>query len=174
MYRFYNQNITKPLSIYNNTPGWNNSPLGKLAAMTAGKVYLGEILPIYKTAEYCWRVVSAVYSQEDDHMTYFRAYDLDGHMLPQAVFGVTWASVPSNIDGGFKYPPTAGRRYYIPSGNNFVTPNDGGYAVTVLDLDYPSEDFNFGAFLSGDLHQNLTISYRLFKMTNSYPNDIAV
>lgn len=171
-YRFYGVNIDTPLSLANNTNLWGSAVLGQLHKKTEGKTYVREIPQSSRDAEYCWRVVDAAWSQEDDVVTYFRAYDLDGNFLPEATFGVSYSSVPSRILGGFKYQPEAGNRYYVPAQNNFVTPNTGGYTVQVLDLDNPSEGMAFGMHKGGDQHQNLTISFRLFKVGQGYPNDM--
>lgn len=172
MYRFYGVNIEQPLSVVNNTTLWNAAILGQLYKTTEGQVYVREVPQNSRNAEYCWRVVDAAWSQEDDVVTYFRAYDLDGNFLPEATFGVNYASVPSRIEGGFTYQPEFGNRYYVPAQNNFVTPNYGGYTVQVLDLAYPSEGMAFGMHMNGDQHQNLLISFRLFKLKKGYPNDV--
>ena len=171
-YRFYGVNIETPLSLAHNSNQWNNSVIGQLAAKTQNQVYIREVPGNSRSAEYCWRVVDAVYSQEDDVMTYFRAFGLNGEYLPEATFGVNYSTVPSRIGGGFTYPPEFGNQYYIPAQNNFATPNTGGYTVQVLSLDYPSEGMAFGMYKQGDQHQNLLISFRLFKMDQGYPNDL--
>lgn len=171
-YRFYGVNIDTPLSLANNTAQWNSLVLGQLSAKSNAQVYIVEIPHQYQSAEYCWRVVDAVYSQEDDVMSYFRAYDEDGNLLPEATFGIGYAGLLSTIAGGFKYSPVGGNRYYIPARNDFVTPNTGGYTVQVLDLEYPSEGMVFGMSKQDNQHTNLTISFRLFKLGKGYPNDM--
>ncbi len=174
-YSFYGVNLGTPLSLALGTGGatWNNSILGQLGGQTNGQVYLREIPASSRSAEYAWRVVDAVYSSEDDVMTYFRAYDADGNFLAQAAFGVNYGSVPSSIGGGFKYQPEFGNRYYVPAQNNFMTPNTGGYTAQVLDLMWPSEGLAFGMFKQGNQHANLRISFQLMPMNQngSYPQD---
>jgi len=172
-YRFYGTNINTPLSIYHNTPDWDNSVIGKLNAKTEGQVFIREIPQASRTAEYGWRVVDAYYSQEDVTMSYFRAFSLEGDFLGQAVFGVHYDTVPNKINAGqFKYRPEFGDSYYIPVQNNMNTPNTGGYNVQVLDLDYPSESLAYGMYKQGQQHQNLIISFRLCKLGAGYPNDV--
>ncbi len=173
-YRFYGVNIETPLSLAHNTNYWDNSVIGGLAAKTSNQVYIREVPMTSRSAEYCWRVVDAVYSQEDDVMTYFRAYGFEGEYLAETTFGVNYGSVPQRIGGGFTYPPEFGNQYYVPAQNNFMTPNTGGYTVQVLSLDYPSEGMAFGMYKQGDQHQNLLISFRLFKMEQGYPNDLSL
>lgn len=170
-YNFYGINIATPLSLAHNTDFWNNSVIGRLNTQTNGQIFIREIQGAGQTAEYGWRVVDAYFSQEDSLITYFRAYDTEGTFLPQATFGVNYSTVPSRIDGGFVYPPEFGNQYYVPVQNNFATPNTGGYTVQVLDLNYPSEGLSFGMFKQGDQHQNLVVSFRLFKLETGYPND---
>jgi hypothetical protein len=171
-YNFYGVNIDTPLSLANNTSQWDSLTIGSLYAKTNGQVYIREIQGTGLNAEYGWRVVDAYFSQEDSIITYFRAFDLDGNFLPQASFGVNWSSVPDQISGGFKYPPEFGNRYYVPVGNNFPTPNTGGYTVQVLDKNNPSEGIAFGLYKQGAKHQALVISFRLFKLAQGYPNDL--
>jgi hypothetical protein len=171
-YRFYGVNINTPLSLANNTSQWPNSVVGQLNAKTKGQVFVREIPPFSRNAEYGWRVVDAFFSDEDVTITYFRAYDLDGRFLPQATFGVNYGSVPNTVSGGFKFQPEFGNRYYVPAQNNMHTPNTGGYTVQVLDLEYPSEGMAFGLFKQGAQHQALIISFRLFKLGSGYPNDL--
>jgi hypothetical protein len=172
--RFYGINIEVPLSLAHNTSSWENSVIGRLNSQTEGQVYIREIPVQSRSAPYGWRVVDAYFSDEDSTVTYFRAYDLNGEMLPQATFGVNWTSVPSRIAGGFKYAPEFGNSYYIPAQNNLHTPNTGGYVVQVLDLNYPSEGLAFGMYKQGKQHQCLIISFRLMPLVQgqSYPNDI--
>ncbi len=171
-YRFYGVDIDTPLSLANNTTQWDGAVIGKLNAQTSGQVYIREVPQASRNAEYCWRVVDAVFSQEDDVMSYFRAYDLEGNFLPQATFGVNYSTVPQRISGGFKFQPEFGVSYYVPAQNNFMTQNTGGYTVQVLDLNYPSEGMAFGMYKQGAQHSCLTISFRLFKMGAGYPNDL--
>ncbi len=174
-YNFYEVSINTPLSVYNNTNQWNNSLIGQLNSKTDGQVYIDEIdSRDADKADYYWRVVDAWYSQEDSLITYFRAYDLNGILLPQATFGVTYSTVPQTIStAGFKYRPKANSRYYYPVENKMQTQNTGGYTVVVLSKDYPSEGMAFGMYKQGDQHQNLVISFRLFAKGNAgdYPND---
>ncbi|MDM8519580.1 hypothetical protein QUF64_05985 [Anaerolineales bacterium HSG6] len=177
-YDFYGVNLGTPLSLALGTSGstWNNSILGQLGGKTKGQVFIREIQDRGRDAEYGWRVVDAVYSGEDDVMSYFRAYDEEGNFLAQAAFGVNYGSVPSRIGGGFKYRPEFGNQYYVPAQNNFMTANTGGYTVQVLDTMWPSEGLAFGMFKQGDQHANLRISFQLLKMNQegSYPNDFGL
>ncbi len=174
-YSFYNVNIGTPLSLALGTTGttWANSILGRLGKQTNDQVHLREIPFNSQSAEYGWRVVDAVYSQEDDVMSYFRAYDENDDFLAEATFGVNYGSVPSTIGGGFKYKPEFGNRYYVPAQNDFHTPNSGGYSVQVLDLKWPSEGMTFGTHKQGNQHSNLRISFQLLRMnlSGSYPYD---
>jgi len=173
MYHFYGVNVDTPLSLANNTPVWNNCVLGQLHKKTNGQCYLNEVAIHNSNATMCWRVVDAVWSDEDDLMTYFRAYDIDGRMLPDATFGVSYDGAPVSLSGGFRYKPDGSNQFYIPAQNNFMTPNSGGYSVQVLDTLNPSESMSFGIYKQGNQHQNLTISFRLFPMSRGYPNDMA-
>ncbi len=170
-YHFYGLNIDTPLSSHDGTTQWEDSVMGQLASKTNEQIYLRELSYQNKNSILAWRIADAHFSTEDSLMTYFRAYSLDGTFLPQAVFGVNYGTVPSRIKGGFKYPPEFGNEYYIPVQNNFTTPNTGGYTVSVLDLDYPSEGLSFGMYKQGAQHQCLVISFRLFKIGENYPND---
>lgn len=171
-YRFYGVNIDTPLSLAHNTSDWSGSTVGQLNAKTGGQIFIREIPQFSRNAEYGWRVVDAFFSDEDTTITYFRAFDLEGELLPQATFGVNYSSVPSTIQGGFKFQPEFGNRYYVPAQNNIHTPNPGGYTVQVLDLEYPSEGLAFGLFKQGQQHQALIVSFRLFRLGSGYPNDI--
>jgi hypothetical protein len=142
--RFYGVNIEVPLSLAHNTTSWNNSVIGQLNAKTEGEVYIREIPQQSRNAAYGWRVVDAVFSDEDSTMTYFKAYDTDGDMLPQAIFGINYTSVPSQIGGGFNYPPEFGNRYYIPAQNNFHTPNTGGMWFRYLIWNTPVKGWRLG------------------------------
>lgn len=173
MYNFYGQNVTTPLSLANRMPNWSNSVLGELHAKTSGAVALDELEGAQLNASFAWRVVDATWSQEDESITYFRAFDLYGRMLPEATFGVAFGGA-GQISGGFKYPLKAGNKYYIPQSNSMPTFNAGGYTVVVLDLDLPSEGLQFGQYMQGDQHQNLTISFRLFELGEGYPNDLSI
>ncbi len=175
-YNFYGVNIETPLSLALNSNDWDTSVIGRLSTKTQDEgntaIYIREIPDNSQSAEYGWRIVDAYFSQEDSLITYFKAYDLDGTFLPQAAFGVNYSSVPQRISGRFAYKPEFGNRYYVPVQNNFVTQSTGGYAVQVLDLNYPSEALAFGMFKQGAQHQNLVISFRLFKLGTGYPNDL--
>jgi hypothetical protein len=171
MYDFYGVAIDIPLSLALGSSGqtWANSTLGRLGAMTKNAVYLQEITNL--RAQYGWRVVDAYFSEEDGIITYFRAFGLDGEYLAQASFGVNWATVTDRISGRFDYKPTHGNQYYVPVQNNFATPNTGGHMVEVLDRKWPSEGLAFGLYKQRD-HQALVISFRLFELGSSYPNDL--
>jgi hypothetical protein len=125
-----------------------------------------------QSAKFGWRVVDAYWSDEDSTVTYFRAFDLDGNLLPEATFGVNYGSVTARIHGGFRYRPRYGNQYYIPVTNKFVTPNAGGYTVEVLDLLNPSEGMAFGMSMAGKQHRCLVVSFRLFALGDGYPNDL--
>ncbi len=172
-HRFYDLNIDTPQSIFNNTSGWDDSVIGKLHAQTLGQVFIREIPYEYfnrkMPPQYGWRVVDAKFSQEDGLMTYFRAFGLDGELLPQATFGVNFSPAPRRIAGGFRFPP-AFNCYYLPQGG-FPTPNTGGYMVEILDLKNPSESLAFGMYMQGEQHQCLRIDFRLFELGDGYPND---
>lgn len=168
---FYGVNIDTPLSLVHNTGQWDASLIGRLNQETEGQIYIRELQGRALGAEYAWRVVAAQWSQEDSIMTYFRAYGLDGRFLPEAAFGVNYASVPDQIGGGFAYRPEFGNRYYVPMLNSFPTPNVGGYTVQVLDLNYPSEGLAFGMHKQGNQHKALIVSFRLFRLMPGYPND---
>ena len=171
-YNFYNQETDEPLSTVLDTPFWGNSILGKLNKHTNGAVYVHKLTDMMLDAEYAWRVVGAEFQDEDSPTTYFKAYGLDGRSLPNAVFGVHWNGMEARISGGFAYPPNFGNHYYVPLENSLVTPESGGYTVSVLDLDYPSEGLGFGVFKQSGLHQCLVISFRLFKLGARYPHDV--
>jgi hypothetical protein len=170
-YRFYGVNIDTPLSLAHNTGQFSTSTIGQLNAKS-GQIFIREIPPLNRNAEFGWRVVDAFFSDEDVTITYFRAFGLDGEPLPQATFGVNYSSVPNTVQGVFKFQPEFGNRYYVPAQNNMHTPNTGGYTVQVLDLEYPSEGMAFGLFKQGQQHQALIISFRLFKLGPGYPNDL--
>jgi hypothetical protein len=174
VYDFYGINITTPMSLAHDTPEWGASLAGQLTTETKGQVYVEEIPHQHLDAAYGWRVVDAFWSDEDSVVTYFRAYDLNGDLLPEATFGVNYGSVPSRIAGGFRYRPRFGNQYYRPVNNNFVTPNSGGYTVEVLDLLNPSEGMAFGMSMAGKQHRCLVISFRLFALGDGYPNDLAL
>ena len=168
--KFYGLDIDFPLSSLHGTTKWNFSKLNTILDLTDGAVYIKEIPVPHRTAKFCWRIVNVEYSIEDSMMSYFKAYDLEGNYIPDAVFGVNWASVKQRISGGFKYYPLHNNEYYVPVNNSFPTPNTGGYDVQVLDLDNPSESLAFGMYKQ-DHHSCPVISFRLFPMDNMYPND---
>jgi hypothetical protein len=171
-YDFYGVNNTTPMSLAHNTDEWTASTIGRLTGETDGAVYVEEIPYQHLGAAYGWRLVDAFWSDEDSTVTYFRAYDIDGNLLPEATFGVNYADVPGRLMGGFKYRPRFNREYYIPVGANFVTPNEGGYVVEVLDLLNPSEGLAFGMSMKGKQHRCLVVSFRLFALGDDYPNDL--
>lgn len=162
--KFYGVNIDQPLSRYLGTSGsdWANSPLGRLAEGS----YLMDLRdhPRWdqiQAAPLAWRVVDVAYSTENTTMTRFRAYGPDGEHLPHATFGVNFGGC-SQIAGGFYYQPWHGNKYTIPLDNQIMVPETGGYAVTVLDLENPSEGFAFGMLKGGSQqHSCLVISFRL-------------
>lgn len=180
----YGVRIEKALSQYHNTPGWENSPMGKLAKETGdpdgsgrnAKVWLEEIQGKNLEAAWAYKVVDAYWGDEDSQMTTFVCYDAGGKPIMDASFGVTYESVPNRIvTGGFAFKPAADNRYYVPIAG-FPTHNDGGYAVCVLDDEFPSESLHFGFGLEGDplkqgRHKTLTIRFRLMSLGTNYPND---
>lgn len=171
-YDFYGVNIETPMSYAHNTPEWGTSTIGQLTAETDGAVFIEEIpYQHLTTADYGWRVVDAYWSDEDSVVTYFRAYDVDGNLLPEATFGVNYGDVPDRLMGGFRYKPRYGREYFTPIGA-FMTPNTGGYTVEVLDLLNPSEGLAFGMSMAGKQHRCLVVSFRLFAVGDGYPNDL--
>lgn len=171
-HKFYNQNIEKPLSASHYTEKWEQGTIGKLHAQTNGAIYIREIPHQNRHAAHAWRVVDARFSSEDTTMTYFRAFGLNGKMLPEASFGINFGSVPDKINlAGFKFRPEFENRYYVPVENKFHTPNTGGYVVQVLDKDNPSEGLAFGLSKQGKQHQALIVSFRLFELGDAYPND---
>ncbi len=168
--QFYKVDIDTPMSEVHSTEKWDGSKIQQLREKSGDVVYIDEVPLWYRGADYVWRVVDAYYTDEDSTITYFRAYDLDGKLLPEATFGVTWDGFRGTISGRFKYRPVTNQQY-IPVENSFHTPNSGGYIVQVLDRDNPSERVAFG-MLGGDgnPHKCLVISFRLFKMNEDYPN----
>ena len=175
-HNFYGVQLDTPLSLAHNKPEWNNSVVGQLYTKTDGQVFIREIPQnsLIRNPVYGWRVVDAFFSDEDVTMTYFRAFGLNGEPLPHATFGVNFSSVSNRLSGGFQFEPEFGNRYYVPAQNNMHTPNTGGYTVQVLDLNYPSEGMSFGLFKQGEQHQALIVSFRLFELGVSYPNDLAM
>lgn len=170
IYQFYGERIETPLSIFHNTDLYDGSQIGLMNAKSGNSIWIDVVHPAYRDAAYIWRVVDVDYSPEDTLMSRFYAYDLDGHILGNAVFGVTWASVPSQIRGGFRYPPIDGRRYYVPDAG-FVTHATGGYKVQVLDLLNPSESLAFGLHKMDKAHHGVIVRFRLFELKPGYPND---
>lgn len=169
---FYNVNIDQPLSLVLGSTGraWEDSVLGRLNAAN-DQVYLKELSILHRGAEFAWRIVDAFWSDEDGIITAFRAYTLDGQLVPEAAFGVTWDSCPYAISlAGFAYQPPQGNKYYVPVENRFTTPNTGGYTVQVLDRNWPSEAMAFGIRKGGKVsHQALVISWRLMPLGPGYP-----
>jgi len=105
---FYGLSIDTPLSIALNAPEWENSRLGLLGKKTQKAVYIQELEGREVDAQFSWRVVDAHFSTEDSQMTYLRAFDLGGHCIPQASFGINWGTNPHRISGGFDYKPRYG------------------------------------------------------------------
>lgn len=161
---FYGVNIEKPQSDQHDKSRWQNTVIGKLYNKTGGNIFVREIPYRSLRAEYGWKITDAYFSHEDSLMTYFRAYDLEGRLLTEATFGVHWNGSPHRIAGGFKYRPEFRNEYYLPVKAELTTPNTGGYTVQVLDRDWPSEGLAFGMYKSGEQHQSLVISFRLFKL----------
>lgn len=169
---FYGVRIDWPLSAANNRVDWDNSRLGELYRETREQVYVMEYHGGWSKPKLMWRPTSFEWIEEDNIMTYFRAFDENGVFRAEADFGVAWDGNTRQIQGGFKYPLEYGNRYYVPVNNNFATPNTGGYKVTVLDRDNPSETIAFGAKLGGPFtHQAAVITFRLFPVGDDYPND---
>lgn len=161
---FYGVNIEEPQSRHLDKPTWQKSVIGKLHKKTGGNIFIREIPYRSLHAKYGWKITDAYFSHEDSIMTYFRAYGLDGKLVPEATFGIHWDSMPHKIRGGFKYRPAFGNEYYLPVGPGFPTPNSGGYTVQVLDRDSPSEGLGFGMYKYGKQHQALIVIFRLFEL----------
>lgn len=162
-HRFYGLRTDKPLSAVHGTEEWESSVIGRLNQLSKGQIFIREIPRASLGAEYGWRVVDARLSQEDGLMSRFTAYDLEGDLLPQAVFGIHWDEMNHRIGGGFSYRPEFGNSYYIPAAG-FLTSQTGGYTVQVLDLDWPSEGLAFGHLQSGNAHHAVIVAFRLFKL----------
>ncbi len=162
-HRFYGLRVDKPLSAAHGTERWDTSIIGKLTRLSKEQIYIREISRFNREAKYGWKVVDARLSQEDGLISRFQAYDLQGEMLPEAVFGIHWDEMKHRIGGRFNYQPEFGNSYYIPAAG-FVTSQPGGYTVSVLDLDWPSEGLSFGIYQQGERHQASIVAFRLFEL----------
>jgi hypothetical protein len=169
---FYQLNIDTPLSLALGSPvfNWEGSILGQLGKLSENSTHLREIPFNNRRARLAWRVVDAYYLEEDGILSYFKAFSENGSPMPHAAFGVNWGSVPYRIAGRFMFRPEFNNQYYVPTANNFPTPEAGGYTVQVLDMDWPSEGLSFGLYKQRD-HQALMITFRLLPLGPDYPHD---
>ena len=171
IHKFHGLKIDKPMSEQLRNQDFDKTQLGQLKLASDGNIKLIELPHDYRQADYVWKVVNVQFSTEDTTMTRFRAFGLDGKMLPEAVFGIWYGSLKAELSGYFDYPLAHGTQYYVPVDNRFMTVNEGGYEVQVLDTQYPSEALKFGLVKSGDKHECLVIDFRLFELNSAVDED---
>lgn len=178
--------ISESLSRYNNTDYFESGDMGKLTSKTNGAVWLDEI----KTAaardhDFYWCLVSVKLSPENQTISTFTAYGLNGEHLAHANFLIWWGSVAEGITvNGTKFH--SGPCY--PTSKEFVTDAASGYIVGLnvgrgIEA-FPYERLGFGLYNQGGEgpHQGIEAAWRLRarglenregEYIKPYPNDIA-
>lgn len=166
---FYGVNLGAPWNQQLGSMDWGNTELGKLNSVNS-EVYLEPLSRSQSVgAEYAWQVVGAYWSVEDTTMTRFRAYNIDGSFVGQAIYGVSWVGATNTVKpGGLHWYPNASS-YYIPVDNQINTPNTGGYEVCVLEYNHPSETMHFGMDKHDEQHRTLIINFQLLPIAEEYP-----
>lgn len=162
--------IALPLTRYNNTDAWADSPVGRLNAKTNGAIWVEE--PKILTSK-IWRVTDMWYMDENSPITRFHVYGEKEEHLGNAYIGVTWDGCTDSMQRYVRY--ASSRYMHVVLGNEFPTPNTAGYSAEVLNDHYASERAHFGMFKQGEKHENLMIVFRLFPVNPAlYPNDFEV
>lgn len=161
--------IEKPLSSFLDNRSWRGSVLEQISEESKGTCYLIPIETFYHSPPSAvWRVASVYWHPDDELVTRFVAHGPTGD-LRHVAWGVHYDSIPpdrKDIGGKYEYPPLHGTDYLLSVDGEMMTPNPGGYTVTVLDEKLPSESFAFGMSLHGRQHRCLVIHFRLFLEEN--------